>query len=210
MDFQRIGWIIVAFIAGLFLKSFFPEYFKKKAENLATKEDIADITNQIESVKHEYATQLENARADLSALVTRHGFRYEKEYEVLARLTELLVDLRDASNSLRPAVDYKDPSLTEDQIKQNRLTRLHEAGRLVYRESQINRPFFPGDIFDSIDAILKISHLESIEYRIKDPFKGEAFLEYWENAEKNQKAITQAVEDAMDLIRQRVTKWDSI
>lgn len=210
MDHQQIIWIVVAFIVGLLLNNFLPEYFRKKGENLATKEDISDITSKIESVKHEYASQLENAKADLSALVTRHGFRYEREYEVLGRLTELLVELRDACNGLRPAVDLRDPTLSEDEIKQNRLSRLYKAGRELYLESERKRPFFPSDIFDSIRVILDTSHLESTEYRIKDPFKGDEFLNYWESAEKNQKKVAQAVEDTMDLIRQRVTKWDSI
>ncbi|ROL85559.1 hypothetical protein BK636_03500 [Pseudomonas chlororaphis] len=209
MDIQSLGWTVAAFVAGLLLKSFLPGYFKKKAENLATKEDIADITQKIETVKHEYATQLESAKADLSVLVTRHGFRYEKEYDVLGRLTELLVELRDASVGLRPVVDFRDPDLSADEVKQQRLARLHEAGRMVYLESQRKRPFFPGDIYDSIEAILKITHSESIEYRLKDPFEGEGFMEYWESAEKNQNAITQSVEDAMELIRNRVIKWDS-
>lgn len=209
MDIQSLGLAVAAFVAGLLLKSYFPEYFKKKAENLATKEDIADITHQIETVKLEYEKQLESTKADLSVLVTRHGFRYEKEYDVLGRLTELLVELRDASVGLRPVVDFKDPSLSEDQIKQQRLARLFEAGRAVYLESHRKRPFFPGDIYDSIEAILKITHLESIEYRIKDPFEREGFMEYWDSAAKNQNAITQSVEDAMQLIRNRVIKWES-
>ncbi|WEZ86480.1 hypothetical protein P3R38_13205 [Pseudomonas sp. NyZ480] len=210
MDFQKISWLAIGIIVTLFYKHFFPGYLKKKGENLATKEDISDITNKIESVKHEYASQLENAKADLSALVTRHGFRYEKEFEILGRLTELLVELRDACNNLRPAVDFKDPALTEREIKQTRLSRLYDAGRQLYRECETKRPFFPSDIFNSISAIIKAAHLESTEYLIKDPFKGDDFLSYWESAEKNQKEVTQAVENAMELIRQRVTKWDSI
>jgi hypothetical protein len=210
MDVAYAASLVAALILGFILHSYLPGYFRKKGENLATKEDIAEITHQIENVKHEYATQLENAKADLSVLVTRHGFRYEKEYEVLGRLTELLVELRGASVSLRPAVDYKDPALSEDEIKQQRLTRLNQAGRDVYLESEKKRPFFPSDIYDSIQAILKITHSESIEYRIKDPFEREGFLAYWESADKNQAAITQSVEDAMELIRNRVIKWDSM
>jgi hypothetical protein len=209
MDIQSVGWAVVGFVAGLLLKSFLPEYFKKKGENLATKEDIADITHKIETVRHEYATQLECAKADLSTLVTQHSFRYEKEYDVLGRLTELLVELRDASVGLRPVVDVRDPVLSADQVKQQRLARLYEAGISVYLESEKKRPFYPDDIYDSIQAILKVTHLESIEYRIKDPFKSEGLMEYWENAAKNQNAITQSVEEAMELIRNRVIKWDS-
>lgn len=208
MDIQNFGWIVASFVAGLFLRSL-PEYFKKKAENLATKEDIEEITNKIESVKIQYSTQLENARADLSVLVTRHGFRYEKEYAVLGRLTGLLVDLRDASVGLRPVVDFRDPLLKPEEVKQQRLTRLYKASRLVYLESHKKRPFFPTHIYDSIEALLKLTNLESIEYQINDPLKAEGFMAYWESAGKNQDAIIKSVDDAMELIRDRVIKWDS-
>lgn len=51
LDIITILSVIVAFLLGLSIKSFFSNYVKKKAENLATKEDIKNITEKIESVK---------------------------------------------------------------------------------------------------------------------------------------------------------------
>jgi uncharacterized membrane-anchored protein YhcB (DUF1043 family) len=51
LDEITILYTVVAFLLGLLLKSFLPNYVKKKAENLATKEDIKNITEKIESVK---------------------------------------------------------------------------------------------------------------------------------------------------------------
>ena len=45
---------ISSFLFGLFVKDYFPSYMKKKAENLATKEDIAEITRRTEDVKFKY------------------------------------------------------------------------------------------------------------------------------------------------------------
>ncbi|NQY26681.1 MAG: hypothetical protein HRT92_05830 [Piscirickettsiaceae bacterium] len=44
-------YVVIAFLFGLLIKSFLPNYVKKKAENLATKEDIKNITEKIESVR---------------------------------------------------------------------------------------------------------------------------------------------------------------
>lgn len=44
------------------LKHYFPAYFSEKGKNLATKEDIAEITRRIEDVKHTYALLLEDQR----------------------------------------------------------------------------------------------------------------------------------------------------
>lgn len=59
-----LGVIIGGGIVYLFIKSFIPKYLSEKAKNLATKEDIADITDKVESVKSDYATILEEVRSN--------------------------------------------------------------------------------------------------------------------------------------------------
>jgi hypothetical protein len=43
--------LVVGLVAGIELKDYLPSYIRKKGENLATKEDIEEITRKIESVK---------------------------------------------------------------------------------------------------------------------------------------------------------------
>src|SRR5262245_13021112 len=50
--------LIALGVLGLVIRSFFPIYMGKKAENLATKEDIAAITNEVERVKSFYNNEL--------------------------------------------------------------------------------------------------------------------------------------------------------
>jgi len=49
--------LISIWVIFLLLRAYLPSYFKKKGENLATKEDIAEITKQIEQVKMEFTTK---------------------------------------------------------------------------------------------------------------------------------------------------------
>lgn len=58
--------LLVAIICGWFLKSYFPKYMEEKGKNLATKEDIGEITTIIESVKTQLARDTEVLKADLS------------------------------------------------------------------------------------------------------------------------------------------------
>ena len=51
--------LIITFILGFFFKSYFPSYFQEKGKNLATKEDIVEITNKIEGVKFDLTQQSE-------------------------------------------------------------------------------------------------------------------------------------------------------
>lgn len=57
--------LVSIFIGGLLIKIYLPGYIGEKAKNLATKEDIADITSKIEQVKVEYAKQLELYKSDI-------------------------------------------------------------------------------------------------------------------------------------------------
>ncbi len=58
------GAIIGAGIIFFLIKSYIPSYLKEKGKNLATKEDIAAITDEIEGVKIGYASVLEELKSD--------------------------------------------------------------------------------------------------------------------------------------------------
>ena len=46
--------IAIIFIGGLFTKNYLPTYMDKKGENLATKEDVEEITKLTEKVQKEF------------------------------------------------------------------------------------------------------------------------------------------------------------
>ena len=58
--------IINFLIIGLFVKGYFPSYMKEKGKNAATKEDIEDITQIIESIKQSNAKDIEQLKSNLS------------------------------------------------------------------------------------------------------------------------------------------------
>jgi len=57
-----LGMVVGGGIIFLFIKFLIPNYLTEKAKNLATKEDIADITDKVESVKTDYAKILEEIK----------------------------------------------------------------------------------------------------------------------------------------------------
>lgn len=59
-----IGSIVGAGFFFFILKSFLPSYFSEKAKNLATKEDIGQITSEVEQVKSGYAEMLEEVKSN--------------------------------------------------------------------------------------------------------------------------------------------------
>ncbi|MCD9495020.1 hypothetical protein [Photobacterium carnosum] len=208
IDKMTILCMVIAFLLGLLVRSFLPNYVKKKAENLATKEDIGDITQKIEDVKIDYATQLEETKAALMSRISTHSYRFEKEYEVLSQLTECLVEVRSATLQLRPIFDRVDLTESEDERKNKRLDRLYDARKTLFQVRETKRPFFTKDIYKSILEIDKTAHHESIGYELHSP--NDLKRDYWEDAEKNQETITQSVEQAMTKIRERVRSWDAL
>lgn len=101
-----VGAILGGGITYLFLKSFLPSYFSKKAENLATKEDIASITDKVESVKTDYAKVIEELRTNnqlkLAEIEREKNIKKEvylqavealtRTQNVVARLSDLNID----------------------------------------------------------------------------------------------------------------------
>lgn len=202
--------VLLAISCIFFFRKYLFSYSFEKGKNLATKEDIGAITRKIEAVKLDHARHLETARAELSSQINTHGFRYEKEYQVLSELSALLVDVRDASLNLRPMMDFVDPSKSDEERKTERLGKYYEALRELYFVREKKRPFYPENIYKSIQMIEKESRSESIQYQFRDPTDGEKYADYWEQAERNQEKITQLAETAMSHIRERVTKWESL
>lgn len=62
-------------LGGLLLRSYLPAYVKAKATNLATKEDISEITEKVESVR---------------AAIARDSVLLEKRREVYERISDAL------------------------------------------------------------------------------------------------------------------------
>jgi hypothetical protein len=53
---------IAYWVIQLLVRRYLPAYISEKGKNLATKEDIAAITRQVETVRHEYSALLEELR----------------------------------------------------------------------------------------------------------------------------------------------------
>lgn len=84
-----IGIAVVAMI----WKNYFPKYISEKAKNLATKEDISDITIQIESIKSSYAHSLEKAKSELQIKSALQQAFQSKSLEAVVAVNDLLIEI---------------------------------------------------------------------------------------------------------------------
>lgn len=181
---------VVVVLAAFYLRT----YIAGKAKNLATKEDISEITSKVESIRTQFKSQLHISQV-----------RYEKEFHILTELTQRLVELRDAALGLRPEGDYIDPSETEEQRKQKRLTYYYDKLREFTRTTEIYRPFYPDDIYKLSAVLSKASWREAVQYKVR---RMNVDVKYWDDAQKNSEAIVSATEAVMIAIRERTKFWE--
>ena len=198
--------ILLAFCAREFLFS----YHSKKGENLATKEDVADITREMEKVRASYTQDLERVRADLSSAIQRYGFRYGQEFEILKLLMRCLVELRDAALSLKPKVAFLPPDADMEKEKEKRLHRFHNAHRELYLAREVNRPFYSDAVFERIYELEEKCFSGAVHYNV-GPGQAKGLMEvgsYWATVESNRDEIERLANQAIGEIRKRVEAWE--
>lgn len=60
---ESLGLFLFGFVLAYILNSFLPAYFGEKGKNLATREDIGELTRKVEEVRSDYAMIVERFRA---------------------------------------------------------------------------------------------------------------------------------------------------
>lgn len=81
---------VAGVIVFLLIKHFLPGYLSEKGKNLATREDIARITNEIEQVRSQYAVLLEELKAKHQLRMAAIDRRLAAHQEAFALWRELL------------------------------------------------------------------------------------------------------------------------
>jgi len=191
--------VVLVFIGVvvLLLREFFPSYFKKKGENLATKEDIEEITKKMEGIKASMGSQL-----------FVHQTRYQNEFNILMDLSEKLIELRDSALRLRPIIDQINPGQTEDERKQERLKQYHTAALEFYKLYETRKPFYPDGIYAGIKKLDYIVWNEVVQYRHSSDRGRDFDAQYWEKAKANAEQISKIADEVIELIRNRIKYWE--
>ncbi len=164
--------------------------------NLATKKDISEITEKMESVKIIYKG---------------YDFRYKKEYEILYDFSALLVDLKDATLGLRPVSEHRDPTKSEDEIKSEKLINYYDKWWALYPSIERKRPFYSNDVYTMMNKIVHLAHNEAVEYRrLPRPLDSDSGHKYWKSADKNREEMEVLIEQTLEQIRSQVVCWSDL
>lgn len=194
-------------IAVLLMRSFLPSYLSEKGKSLATREDIAELTEKVESVKTAYATELERVRHSLARSDVYHRAQYEAEFGAYREIWEQLVPVHRAVLALRPSFDVGlAEGETEDQRKYRRLDAFAKAFNAFTETVDKRRPFYPAPIASELNSLIKLVRGEALDYQI-GPAGGNS--QYWQKAIDNSAAIGQHIDRVCDLVRQRLSGNDA-
>jgi hypothetical protein len=180
----HLGIDIILFGCIIYLM-FFKEYIKKKGSNLADKQDIEGITEQIELVKKEFTQENEFLKANLQFIINNQLQQSNEERNAIINFFDnfsmwLNVGLLDTKvneyhrNNIDDLIQ-KDRDLnnyyTQTNVAQNRISLLVDNQEIVLLSN------------DLISATLKFNHwtqkqLFDLRYNLESDKKGlELFLE---------------------------------
>jgi hypothetical protein len=97
MNLVSVLFMSMAFLLGLLIREFMPGYFRKKGENLATKEDIAEITRLQKTVEHRFNELIENSKQQHALRTLVADKRMDTHQQAFLRVKRLLGARQDAA-----------------------------------------------------------------------------------------------------------------
>ena len=202
-----IGWIITistaasVAITGLLVKTFLPSYLNEKAKNLATKEDIAAITDEVEKVKRQHASQLEMLRADLDQRKHVSNAQFEREFEAYQEIWKALVKVDNAFE--RVATVWTAPVEQQAAEKHTRLEKLQDAHNQLVQIAEQHRPFYATEVWLVIKCLLET--FRCLAYDVMIPDTSTSHKECTQKQKELFDEIKQHVDALCEAIRTRLT-----
>lgn len=148
----------IAIVLILIFRKSAQKYVDKKAENLATIEDTAKITKEVEDVKSKYSRE-------------SHAWKwvFEKEYDLLKDVWNSSWEFQAAARSLRPMLDFL-PEGEEEKAKvfQERYDTYMNAAETFKDEVYKNKPFIPPSVYEVCFELKDIISDFQVDFEMSD------------------------------------------
>lgn len=161
LDIIELVMIFFLYLLFFLPKSFLNAYIKEKGANLATKEDIGEITNTVETIKLSNQKELAELSATLKERQHVFAITTTKEFEILDRVWSALLEYRDSLLHLRSACGEV-PSNEQSISNSFSAALAHEkAARAAIARY---RPFYPEELYAAFHKTIKI--IEATQYNV--------------------------------------------
>jgi hypothetical protein len=205
------------------IRSTLAEYFQKRDQDTATKDDLGDLIGKIDDLRVRFVSEIEALRAQLDqpppptevtitpppveeGAIGLRDARYERDYQVLSDLWDVLYDYRRATLDLGL---YLEDTPAEGKVTPTRETRLrifaqskNALSELLHRQM----PFYPSEIYTATLDLLNIGGDRETDPDLEISQTGEQdhILAYWESTGKRGAEILEGIEIVSELIRKRI------
>lgn len=159
----EIASIIAVFLLGLFTKKYLPSYMEKKGENLATKEDVKEITRRTEEVQQEFRQEMARFSKDLEF---KYDFYY-KQYDGLYSFLYAIVSQSEYTKHIIKLTDGRELTFDEYPFVKNSPTRTvkttYEIGKTTHQETLTETEISEFDQKKICEYIISNGHLATPE-----------------------------------------------
>jgi hypothetical protein len=202
LDYLQVAVLQAVITAAVW---YLASYLNEKGKNLATKEDIKEITDKIESVKTEYAKDLESLKSQLNAKFHAHTVRFEKEFQILERVWNGLIELRNAAEAFTPGP--KSGPIDQDKDKE----RFGEAYYKFLGIIDVHKPFYSKELFDLLEEYRRrqLRYIRDHEFMTQPGFQAHWVKpDFWDKRDENLQEIRKLCDDVCQAIRKRTKSYE--
>jgi len=203
-------WALISFVS-----CFIAIYLKEKGKNLATKEDISEITNKIEAAKLDYSSKLESVKTALGSKLFITQVRYQNEFDLLVSLSKKLATLRDALSNFETHILLNQASATSHNSANEKVEELFAAMQALYKEYEGLKPFYPEDIYQGLQKLHAQSWTKLVlkadeENLIEKGPNYKLFIDTVKDRSNNSatEGVGEIIDNIHDSIRKRVMYWE--
>lgn len=190
---------LMVVVLWLFARQYLGSYMSEKGKNLATKEDVEQITRKVEAVRSQFEAQNDIRRSELNRMVDVHRIRFEWEFSVLRELWTKINDVLKEAHWLGLASAQR-PGSDIDKA-QEKLSKFIVALEVCDQVNTLNKPFFHEEVYGEVLSLMQL--LSDLYNSAVADHAGLNAQEYWTKAEDNRKKILQSVEQVCEKIRER-------
>lgn len=159
-DYLKFGVVQVIVTFGA---AYLASYIREKGKNLATREDIQEITDKIESVKISYAKELEVLKSEYSAHLKyfesqlnrklhTDGIRFEKEFQVYQEVWAALIDFQESAQFLRAVTNLPTP---KPGMREEAFSKFGETRKALNSSFGKNSPFVAKEVYMALAALMQ-------------------------------------------------------
>jgi hypothetical protein len=156
-------------IIAILIKTALPTYLAEKAKNLATKEDVADITDKIEGVKRDHAEQMARLNMALSQQQLVRRKRFEKEYATYEEIWKAFVAWEKSLNAARPRAKYAAlPKETQEDLLEQLRKLLFEGRDVAIATMRGARPYIEPSVYQACSKFIMAAQEEAQHLTLAD------------------------------------------